>query len=164
MNWPAPLYHNPGSAPGEVYMGRAFLSYRESIWVPSCMLWWKRLIVCALALVLLLYKMCICIRLPQVSLTPILCVWTNTIYMIVVACIEATRLPTRFNRIRDCDWLLVCEDTDLHVHVQARPIFHHPYARVETERTVFAGEPGAREAGPREPLNQSHVRWLNQSV
>jgi hypothetical protein len=45
--------------------------------------------------------------------------------------------------------LLVYENTDLHVHVQAKPIFHHPLARVETERTAFAGEPDAREAGSR---------------
>lgn len=69
---------------------------------------------------------------------------------------EPTRLPrVRFDRTQNCDWLLIYEDTDLYVHVQARPLFHHPPTRMETERAAFAGEPGARE-----PLNQSRMVFI----
>jgi hypothetical protein len=42
-----------------------------------------------------------------------------------------------------------------YVHSCILCFFHHPLARVEKWRAGIAGEPGTREAGVREPCNQS---------
>jgi hypothetical protein len=61
--------------------------------------------------------------------------------------------------------LYICEDTDLHVYIQARPIYHHPSARVETgERSSLvspARRAGGRPTGATQPITRYVTRGLD---